>query len=74
MLGKHSCIWNWFHIQLQQLSVWLTAGSSLVGAIGKGGTEIVGVPLAEVADRIKPVPERHRLIETGKLAGTCFWD
>ena len=38
------------------------------------GSEIVGVPLAEVAGRIKTVPEGHPLVETGRLVGTCFGD
>jgi phosphofructokinase-like protein len=38
------------------------------------GSEIVGIPLAEVAGRIRPVPEGDRMVETGRLVGTCFGD
>ena len=52
----------------------LMASGDFGKMVAMRGSEIVGVPLAEVADRIKLVPEGHPLVETGRLVGTCFGD
>ncbi len=38
------------------------------------GNELVAVPLAEVAGKLKTVPVDHPLVEEARMLGTCFGD
>jgi len=36
--------------------------------------KVVGVPLEKIANKIKTVPQGHRMLETARNVGTCLGD